>query len=104
MQSTKHDNKKPRLSIAPFKAIGKVIEVMEFGAIKYDAHNFRKGTNSTRYPDAAIRHILAYLGGEDIDPESGKHHLDHASASLLIERENQINGTSVDDRYYKLKK
>lgn len=44
--------------------------------------NWRKGFKYTRSADAALRHIFAFLDGEDMDPESGLPHIAHAVASL----------------------
>ena len=46
------------------------------GAIKYGRHNWRNGeVIASTYYEAALRHLIAYIEGEDIDPESGVHHL-----------------------------
>lgn len=60
-----------------------VSRVREFGAKKYARNNFKiTGFKYTRSLAAAIRHIWAFLGGEDNDPESGLSHLGHAICCL----------------------
>jgi len=62
-----------------------VIGVLEYGAKKYKEENWRKVENArTRYYDAAQRHIHAWWMGEQIDEESGHHHLAHAMCCLTF--------------------
>lgn len=81
----KHDHGKPRWSLMPFKALGSVLDVLEYGARKYSAHNWRLVEQPfERYSDALMRHVLAYVGGEKVDSESGLHHLAHAACNALF--------------------
>jgi len=98
MKAKKLDNNKPRLSIIPFKCLMGVIKVFEHGAKKYAPHNYRLGMDRTRYADACFRHLHSWLIGNDMDKESGLPHLDHAIASLMMLRENEIEGRGKDDR------
>jgi len=60
-----------------------VSRVREFGAKKYARNNFKlTGFKYTRSLAAALRHIFAFLSGEDNDPESGLSHLGHAICCL----------------------
>jgi len=80
----KHDQKKPRFSLLPLDTLQSVIRVMELGAAKYGADNWHKCTEPKRYYDAAMRHILAFAGGEAMDDESGESHLAHAICCLMF--------------------
>lgn len=69
------------------------------GAHKYGRHNYRKTRiKSSVYFDALLRHFFAWWEGEDIDPDSGLHHIDKAIACLLVLRDAQLRGMSDDDR------
>lgn len=70
------------------RAVKQVTEVLEFGAKKYARMNFEK-IEAHRYDEAMTRHLMAYLAGEENDPESGKNHLSHmiCCAMFLLERE-----------------
>ena len=69
------------------------------GALKYGSHNYRKaGVRASVYYDALWRHIGAWWEGEDIDPESGVHHIIKAMTCLLVLRDSQHSGNWVDDR------
>ena len=81
----KHDAQKPRWSLLPGGTLAKVIAVLEYGAVKYQVDNWQHVPEpDRRYYDAAMRHIQAWLYGEQNDPESGQPHLAHAVASLLF--------------------
>lgn len=82
---TKHDGGKPRWSLLPRGTIPTVIAVLEYGARKYQVDNWmRVDDPERRYYDAAMRHINAWLQGENNDPESKLPHLAHAVACLLF--------------------
>lgn len=73
--------------------------VLTFGAKKYAAHNWRKGIVMSRLLGACLRHIFAFLNGEDNDPESGICHLHHASCCLMFASELFQTHPQLDDRY-----
>lgn len=95
----KHDQEKPRTDLLPTAPLLKIAEVLGFGAKKYDAHNWRGGIEYSRLLGAALRHLLAFNDGEDIDPESGLSHLAHLGCCVLFLLEQEAKGTGVDDRY-----
>lgn len=77
----KRDAGKPRHSLLPMGFVGELIAVLEFGAIKYDVDKWQAVSEPrTRYYNALHRHAAAWWDGEQLDPESGKHHLAHAAA------------------------
>lgn len=101
-EATKHDGsfmEKPPMHLVPQAALIQVAKVYGFGASKYKAHNWRKGMDHSRLASAALRHIAAYLDGEDLDEESGLRHLSHATCTLLMLIESQIKGYGKDDRH-----
>lgn len=95
---TKFDQDKPRLALIPPEAIIEVGKVFTFGASKYGENNWRKGFKWTRLISAALRHIMAFSMGEDMDPESGLNHLAHASACLFMLLA-LFSKKDLDDRY-----
>ena len=81
----KNDAGKPRWRLLPWHAVQKVVDVLGFGAKKYGDDNWRKVDNAQdRYFDAALRHLVAWRNGEDLDPESGLPRLAHASCCILF--------------------
>jgi hypothetical protein len=72
----------------------------ELGQIKESGkNNWRKGIALSRLLAAALRHIFAFIGGEDKDPETKFCHLDHASVCLMFAREIWETRPDLDDRY-----
>ena len=89
-QVAKADANKPRPTLVPISLIEAVTMIREYGCKKYhDPDNWKK-VDPQRYRDALYRHWLAYLSGEDVDPESGLPHLWHlaCNAAFLIDMEN----------------
>lgn len=69
------------------------------GARKYGRHNYRAmGVSATVYYDAALRHIMAWWEGEDIDPESELNHITKALTALMVLRDSMLVGNWIDDR------
>lgn len=97
--AVKHDTEKPRLDLLSSDALVGIAMVLSYGAKKYSAHNWRKGFDWSRNVGAAMRHISAFNGGEDIDPESGLPHVDMALCELMFLSEFQKTNTGNDDRY-----
>lgn len=75
-----------------------VAAVLGFGAEKYAADNWRKGMEWRRLYGAALRHLMAWERGEDLDPESGLPHLAHAGCCILFLLSYQLVGGGTDDR------
>ena len=88
-QEAKADAGKPRPTLVPVSLIEAVTSIREYGVKKYgDPDNWKK-VSLDRYRNAAYRHWLAYVKGEELDPESGLPHLHHCACNLafLIEME-----------------
>lgn len=83
-QGLKFDSGKPRMELLDTFALREVALVLSFGAEKYDAHNWRKGMLWSRLLGACLRHVFAFIGGEDKDPETGLSHLAHAICCLMF--------------------
>lgn len=95
----KHDQSKEPVDLLARSWLLGVARVLGFGAQKYDRHNWRGGIKRSRLIAAALRHILAYNEGEDLDPESGLNHLYHASCCLMFASEMHEVRPDLDDRF-----
>lgn len=81
----KHDAEKPRTDLMQPRALLAYARVLGFGAKKYAPGNWRLVADArTRYVGAALRHLLAYLGGEKTDPETGENHMAHAMCCVAF--------------------
>lgn len=97
-KAKKFDNGKPDLSILPVPALKLMSAAFTYGAGKYGRNNYKNGLEVTRTLSAALRHIYAFLDGENNDPESGVNHLGHALASVAMTVYNLEKNPSKDDR------
>lgn len=95
----KHDQGKVPMELLSPIALTKISEVLAFGAKKYQDHNWRKGLKWSRVAGAAIRHLLAWLGGEDKDVESGLPHLAHCACCIMFLLEFSVTKPELDDRW-----
>jgi hypothetical protein len=87
----KFDGGKLQYGLVPPLALKATVDVLTFGAEKYEPDNWKVVPDSKRrYFDAAMRHMWAWKEGEQIDPESGKHHLAHALCCLHFLYEHDI--------------
>lgn len=80
----KYDGEKPRMDLLDPYAIEQLAKVLTFGASKYAAHNWRQGLHKSRLIAAGLRHLFAYLGGQDTDPETGLSHAAHAMCCCMF--------------------
>lgn len=88
----KFDGGKPMYGLLPPKALRSTVDVLTFGAQKYEIDNWKYVEDShRRYFDAAQRHLWAWKEGEENDPESGLHHLSHAICCLMFLYEHDID-------------
>jgi len=82
-EGTKFDTDKLDWTLIPWKELEETVKVLEFGANKYSRDNWKK-VDSSRYEKAAMRHLISYVTGEKVDPESGKSHLAHIICNALF--------------------
>jgi hypothetical protein len=90
---------KPQLHLVPPAAMIHAAEAMRDGAAKYGPFNWRtKAVRSTVYVSAALRHLLAYLDGEDVSADAKVKHLGHVIACCGIVLDAEAVGNLIDDR------
>ena len=97
--AVKHDQDKLPMHLLSTEALEQIAAVLQFGAQKYESHNWRKGFVWSRPLSAALRHILAFNNGEDRDPESNLSHLAHAACCIMFLLEFEKTRPELDDRY-----
>lgn len=69
---------------------------------KYGPFNYRvKPVQAIIYLEAAFRHLVALMDGEDFAPDSGKHHGSAVMANLAIYLDAMVNGKLIDNRALK---
>ena len=99
MDGKKNDAGKAPLALLPASALVEIAYVLDFGMRKYAAWNWKAGFAWSRLASACLRHVFAWLAGENRDPESGLSHLAHAACCLLFLLDFEKNKIGQDDRY-----
>ncbi len=94
------DKKVPLHLVPPALVIGAAHALRE-GAGRYGPYNWRESkVEAMTYVGAILRHCMAYLDGEDVDPEStvGKLHLDGIAGSVAVLLDATHGGFLIDNR------
>lgn len=98
---------KPSLSAIPASALIYLGQAMAYGARKYGLLNFRSTpVEALTYYDAAMRHLLSWVDGEEFDgvegvedeKHSGLPHLSHVMACAAILLDATRQGMLIDNR------
>lgn len=98
--ATKFDQGKPRYELIPPEMLEEVALVLTYGAVKYSGdRNWEKGMLWSRPFGALMRHMWAWWGGEDNDPETGYSHLSHALCCITFLTAYRRRGAGIDDRH-----
>lgn len=76
-----------------------IVQGLEAGALKYEENNYKiDGHSFVETLDSMHRHLNAYALGEDIDPDTGVHHLGLAGCNLYFLLRNIVEHPEKDDR------
>lgn len=86
-------------SLVDYDAFIPMVKVLMYGKQKYDAHNWKKGFTYTDLMNSLLRHINAFLAGEDLDPESGLPHIGHIQCNAMFLGYMMQFRPDLDDRY-----
>jgi len=100
----RYNNGKPTWSLVDFDSLEGMVRVLEYGAGKYAPHNWKKGMPHTEIADCLLRHLFAWIHGEDTDQESGQKHLDHVLCNAMFLAYNTKHHPDLDNRYKTPKK
>lgn len=72
--------------------------VAAMGAKKYESFNYLRGYKWSLSYNALQRHYLAFMRGENYDPESGLPHMAHVAWQALALVSFLVRGIGEDDR------
>ena len=91
--------KRQALSLFALETLEGACQVLAYGREKYAAWNWAKGANHSVPFDSMMRHLIAWQNGEEIDPESGLGHLDHAMCNMMFLIYYSLHYPELDDRF-----
>lgn len=95
---------KRQWTLIDFDALEDMVKVLEFGAQKYSAHNWKKGLKITGIVESLMRHLLAFTSGEDLDQESQLPHTAHILCNAMFLSYTAKFNPGMDNRYRDLNK
>lgn len=84
--------------LLPFEALKGTVKVLMFGKTKYGEGNWQKGMGWITVYNSLIRHVIAWRNGEDLDTESGEHHMSHIICNAIFLLWYTIKNKGIDDR------
>lgn len=85
------------------EALRGIARVTTYGSKKYAPYNYTKGAPASQSVSCALRHLMAWFAGEDIDSESGHSHLDHFIWNAARLAHEMATRPELDDRPHLLK-
>jgi hypothetical protein len=83
-KALRYNEGKLQWSLVDFDSLEGLVRVLEAGAKKYSKNNWRKGMPVTQVSESLMRHLFAFLGGENVDPESGCRHISHVMCNAMF--------------------
>lgn len=83
-KALRYNTGKPKWSLVHMNSLIPLVRVLEFGALKYDTDNWKKGLNNRQILDSMQRHLAAVIDGEEVDNESGISHMGHIMANAMF--------------------
>ncbi len=113
-KGVKFDDGKPAVAFIPKAAMFAEGQAFAYGAKKYADWNYKKGIPVTKTIAAAIRHLMQFMDGEELDfdpscdqcvdhsscdKHSWAHHLGCARANIAIALDTLEHHSELDDRF-----
>lgn len=83
-KANRHNTGKIQWSLVDFKSLENMVKVLEFGAKKYSADNWKKGLYTKEIIESLLRHVFCLMSGEYDDKESGLSHTGHILANAMF--------------------
>lgn len=101
-RALKDKDGKVRYDLLPSAALEELARVYTKGAEKYEPNNWMKGRPFSECFSAMMRHAWKYWRGEDLDPETGCHHMSAVAFwALELVSYHKWERADLDDRAQK---
>ncbi len=98
-QAARFDQGKVRMELVDMNVVTAIARIAAFGAKKYSDNNWYKGFPWLQPFASMMRHLVEWHKGNDIDPESGLPHLDHAAWNIHALIAFRERGIGQDNRF-----
>lgn len=82
--SKRFNEGKPEISQLDPRFLIDLADLITKSAAKYGKYNYALGQEYHTPFDSLMRHAMKFWQGEDMDPESGLHHVLHMAANCMI--------------------
>jgi aryl-alcohol dehydrogenase-like predicted oxidoreductase len=97
-EALRFDNNKIRFDLIPTEGLLELARVYTMGAIKYEDNNWRKGMKFSRCIASLERHWNLWKSGQEVDIETGCHHLGQVCWNAMTLLVYCLTKTGTDDR------
>jgi len=97
--ASRYNTGKLKWSLVSWHALAPMVEVLMFGAAKYDSWNWVKGLKYTEICESLQRHLYAFMQGENNHQESKLSHIGHILCNAMFLSYMVLFRKDMDDRY-----
>jgi hypothetical protein len=80
----RYNSGKRKWSLIHFQSLEPMIEVLEYGAKKYEPFNWQRGLDQKEILESLQRHLAKLFDGEEVDLESGINHIGHIMCNAMF--------------------
>lgn len=84
MTGSRYNNGKLRWDLVEWNSVEEMLKVLEFGALKYNPQNWKKGLNREEILESTQRHLIKLFQKEELDSESQLHHAGHVMCNMMF--------------------
>lgn len=84
IKADRYNKGKLKWSLIDFDCLEPLVEVLEFGANKYSANNWKKGLDKDEILESAFRHLKDLMKNKKLDDESRLKHTGHIMANIMF--------------------
>jgi hypothetical protein len=85
VKALRYNDGKPDWTLLDYPSLLPLVDVMTYGAEKYSRENWKlPSPNKVEPLQSAMRHLIALIQGEELDPESQKRHTGHVMANMMF--------------------
>ena len=98
MSATRNNVGKLRWDLVDWGSVEEMLKVLEFGAIKYNPENWKKGLNREEILESTQRHLIQLFQKEELDQESQLHHAGHVMCNMMFYLYHAKHSSFVSER------